>query len=232
MRIIHAYSIMYLMLFPAVSYCQQQCGILFGDPLFIQRNNKPVDYDTIIQFPLQNYYRYKLSDVNAVAIMVLLEKGYTMAAYQQFKWSLPRAEKIWGAKSSYSRILVSHVSVKKIDSYDVRAGLNGLEVRLFFRNGGSSLYYGKDNLYKGAADVTYNISDCKLFFSANFDPGTVINRRIYSLYLCSETELDMIKVKKDIEQGMDSLKLDLTYVIPRFLPVVKPDSLNQGVHHP
>jgi hypothetical protein len=180
-------------------------------------------HTTMIQSKQYGKRFIELKNASAISVSVLLAKGFQVIALTQ-----------WTGKTKIRNIdprgqfeqenMISDFSWERID----RSGISrpsGFAVdyaaTLYFANGGYSTFSGKEKMNLSRVPIAAE----KEFALRDNSKGITVEgnqyRLVIRLFAVAEAAKSNKEIISEIEQGMDSLKLDMSFKPPELIPVGK-----------
>lgn len=165
----------------------------------------------------------RVKKCSGMGLGLLLEKGYRVCVLSQWHASLrndvvvPRPGM---AQNSMKHNLVSHFHWELASGASIgRAqgkGSTEFSVRVDFRNHGHSVWDGHDNAEGNNRQILGTAGTAVSLPELSFHEDLTVKRQLYRMYVIVESDKKAKQIVRDVESGMDALKLDLSYIVPTF----------------
>jgi hypothetical protein len=163
---------------------------------------------------------------SAIAAAILHDCGYDVVCLSQWN-SIPSGEiRFYGSGSPddyyKQRRIVSDMIWERLEKAGLQkpGRLGGdYRVRLDFAKGGYTTLDGKEELCKGLKPLIAPTESVRLTFIDDTDVELALKRRVYEVYVVVPADKKKSRIVSEVESGMDRLKLDLSYLVPKFVDV-------------
>jgi hypothetical protein len=164
---------------------------------------------------------YRLTDVSAMSVALLIDQGYRVFVLSQ--WHASLGHKVMLPKpgmplEEQRHNLVSDFVWEEIEgaALEKPAGTrNDYGVRLSFAGAGHVEYDGRDLPARKNRQMLGTLGFSVRVPEVQYSEDLNVRRTIFGVYVLAESAKKSRDVVRDIETAMDRLKLDLSYGVPK-----------------
>lgn len=168
---------------------------------------------------------FRLKKPSAMSIVILHDLGYRVIALCQWN-ALPKAAmqiRASGMPDSYDQQhLITDFYWERLESYDIQKPIgiqDDFALTLKFTNGANSIFPGRNQVMDVSRQIVGTNDGLVLQFSNGSGEEQILKRKVFAIYICVDKPKKASAIIRDIENTMDSMKLDLSYGVPEVVEV-------------
>ncbi len=174
-----------------------------------------------------DYALFTIKDCEALALALLSEMDYHICALTQWHGSLKNEVIIAkpGMPTEAKRhSLISDMRWEKVERTQIekaasRQADEEFDIKVYFVDNGMSQYAGKE-LLVGSSDQIQGTKGFGVNIpELSFSEDVTIARKVFQLCLVAPIAAEASDIVTALEKAMDGHKIDISYKVPRFIPV-------------
>jgi hypothetical protein len=168
---------------------------------------------------------FKVSQATGMTLAILKDLGYEIIVLSQWnmlpndmiKINMPSTDSEYGRRRFMSDFLWE--TVKKIDIKGPTKLVEDYTLSISFEDAGYCSYMGKEEILNAFPQMLSSEQTIRIYFDNGMVEELLVKRKMYKAYLLTDKNKKASDIIGEIEAGMDKMKLDMSYTVPKITAV-------------